>query len=418
MPPLRGAARADRRRPGQVAALPDRAHDGAARAGRGLLPAPRTRVRAVLARPDSRVRAARGHLHRVRVLLGVLGLVGRARAPLRRRDDRAARARERQPRGRARVERRLPAPALPAEGHPRARCRAGAERRGGRGRAGCPDDHRVLRCRAGRRLAAERGSGRPRARQQRPRPGAGHQRLRGGRRGAPRAGRDGDVRVPASREADRAPRVRHDLPRAFLVLLARTRSGRSSGRRGSTSSTSRSSRATAARCASSSSTPARAVGPRRPSPACSRARTCRACATRRRTGASPKACASRSARSSSCSSACGAQGKQVVGYGAPGKGNTLLNYCGIRTDFLDYTVDRNPYKQGKHTPGTHIPIHPPERIAETRPDVILILPWNLAREISDQLAYTAEWGAELRGADPDGDPLRAGIASVDGSAAP
>jgi SAM-dependent methyltransferase len=88
-------------------------------------------------------------------------------------------------------------------------------------------------------------------------------------------------------------------------------------------------------------------------------------------------------------------GRQVVGYGAPGKGNTLLNFCGIRTDFLSYTVDRNPYKQGKHTPGTHIPIYPPERIAETRPDVILILPWNLAREIAGQLAYTAEWGAEL-----------------------
>jgi hypothetical protein len=87
--------------------------------------------------------------------------------------------------------------------------------------------------------------------------------------------------------------------------------------------------------------------------------------------------------------------KQVVGYGAPGKGNTLLNYCGIRTDFLEYTVDRNPYKQGKHTPGTHIPIHPPEKIAETRPDVIVILPWNLAAEISEQLAYTAEWGAQL-----------------------
>ena len=88
-------------------------------------------------------------------------------------------------------------------------------------------------------------------------------------------------------------------------------------------------------------------------------------------------------------------GKQVVGYGAPGKGNTLLNYCGIRTDFLDYTVDRNPYKHGRFTPGTHIPIHPPERIAETRPDAIVILPWNLAPEISAQLAYTAEWGAKL-----------------------
>jgi hypothetical protein len=88
-------------------------------------------------------------------------------------------------------------------------------------------------------------------------------------------------------------------------------------------------------------------------------------------------------------------GKQVVGYGAPGKGNTLLNYCGIRTDFLDYTVDRNPYKHGRFTPGTHIPIEPPERIAETRPDAIVILPWNLAKEIAAQLAYTKEWGAQL-----------------------
>jgi hypothetical protein len=89
------------------------------------------------------------------------------------------------------------------------------------------------------------------------------------------------------------------------------------------------------------------------------------------------------------------EGKQVVGYGAPGKGNTLLNYCGIRTDLLDYTVDRNPYKQGTYTPGTRIPILPPERIDETRPDVIVILPWNLAREISAQLAHTASWGAKL-----------------------
>ena len=89
------------------------------------------------------------------------------------------------------------------------------------------------------------------------------------------------------------------------------------------------------------------------------------------------------------------QGKQVAGYGAPGKGNTLLNYCGIRSDLLDYTVDRNTYKHGRFTPGTHIPIHPPEKIGETRPDVILILPWNLAPEISSQLAYAAEWGARL-----------------------
>jgi len=88
-------------------------------------------------------------------------------------------------------------------------------------------------------------------------------------------------------------------------------------------------------------------------------------------------------------------GEQVVGYGAPGKGNTLLNYCGIRTDFLDYTVDRNPYKHGLFLPGTRIPIYPTERIAEAQPDYILVLPWNLIDEISAQLAYTAEWGAKL-----------------------
>ena len=87
-----------------------------------------------------------------------------------------------------------------------------------------------------------------------------------------------------------------------------------------------------------------------------------------------------------------AQGASIAGYGAPGKGNTLLNYCGIRTDFLDYTVDRNPYKHGRFTPGTHIPIHPPERLATTRPDYILILPWNLKDEIIEQLAYTRDWG--------------------------
>ncbi len=85
-------------------------------------------------------------------------------------------------------------------------------------------------------------------------------------------------------------------------------------------------------------------------------------------------------------------GKQVAGYGAPGKGNTLLNYCGIRTDFLAYTVDRNPYKHGKFLPGTHIPIYSPERLAETRPDYILILPWNLKEEIVAQLAYIAPVG--------------------------
>jgi SAM-dependent methyltransferase len=89
------------------------------------------------------------------------------------------------------------------------------------------------------------------------------------------------------------------------------------------------------------------------------------------------------------------KGKRVAGYGAPGKGNTLLNYCGIRTDFLEFTVDRNPYKQGRFLPGTHIPIYSPERIRECRPDYILILPWNLKTEIVAQLAYTREWGAKF-----------------------
>lgn len=88
-------------------------------------------------------------------------------------------------------------------------------------------------------------------------------------------------------------------------------------------------------------------------------------------------------------------GKTVVGYGAPGKGNTLLNYCGIRTDFLDYTVDRSPHKQGNFLPGTHIPIYAPEKIRETKPDYVLILPWNLKKEISRQMAYISEWGGKF-----------------------
>jgi hypothetical protein len=89
------------------------------------------------------------------------------------------------------------------------------------------------------------------------------------------------------------------------------------------------------------------------------------------------------------------RGKKVVGYGAPGKGNTLLNYCGIRTDFLDFTVDANPYKQGKFTPGTRIPILAPTKIREARPDYVLILPWNLKDEISAQAAYVRGWGGKF-----------------------
>ena len=89
------------------------------------------------------------------------------------------------------------------------------------------------------------------------------------------------------------------------------------------------------------------------------------------------------------------QGKSVVGYGAPAKGNTLLNYCGIRTDLLDYTVDRSPYKQGLFLPGTHIPIYHPDKIIETKPDYLLILPWNIKDEIIEQMSHIREWGGKF-----------------------
>jgi SAM-dependent methyltransferase len=89
------------------------------------------------------------------------------------------------------------------------------------------------------------------------------------------------------------------------------------------------------------------------------------------------------------------QGKRICGYGAPGKGNTLLNYCGVGTDFLDFTVDRNPYKHGRFTPGMHIPIHPVEAVDAAKPDYILILPWNLRDEIVSQMRHVADWGAKF-----------------------
>lgn len=89
------------------------------------------------------------------------------------------------------------------------------------------------------------------------------------------------------------------------------------------------------------------------------------------------------------------RGKHVVGYGAPAKGNTLLNYCGVRTDFLDYTVDRNPVKQGQFLPGVRIPIYAPDAIRQTKPDFVLILPWNIKEEVMHQMAYIREWGGEF-----------------------
>ena len=89
------------------------------------------------------------------------------------------------------------------------------------------------------------------------------------------------------------------------------------------------------------------------------------------------------------------QGKTVAGYGAPGKSATLLNYCGIGKDLIEYTVDRSPHKQGRFLPGSHIPIYHPDRIRETKPDYVVILPWNLKDEIIEQLQYIREWGGRF-----------------------
>jgi 2-polyprenyl-3-methyl-5-hydroxy-6-metoxy-1,4-benzoquinol methylase len=93
--------------------------------------------------------------------------------------------------------------------------------------------------------------------------------------------------------------------------------------------------------------------------------------------------------------ACREDGKRVVGYGAPSRGNTLLNYCGIRSDLVEYIVDGNPYKHGRFTPGTRIPIRDPRLLTIDRPDVVLALPWNLETELTDQLSYIADWGGQL-----------------------
>jgi len=95
------------------------------------------------------------------------------------------------------------------------------------------------------------------------------------------------------------------------------------------------------------------------------------------------------------------KGARLCGYGAPGKGNTLLNYCGIGVDFLDFTVDRNPHKHGLYTPGMHIPIRPVSAIDDARPDYLLILPWNLKKEIIEQMRYVSEWGCKFIVAIPE-----------------
>jgi hypothetical protein len=88
-------------------------------------------------------------------------------------------------------------------------------------------------------------------------------------------------------------------------------------------------------------------------------------------------------------------GKTIAGYGAAAKGNTMLNYCGVRNDFIDYVVDKNPYKQNRYLPGVHIPITGPEKLAETKPDYVLILPWNIKDEVVEQMAHIKSWGGKF-----------------------
>ena len=250
--------------------------------------------------------------------------------------------------------------------HPGARDRPCGQRREGGGGARRADARRVLRARGGAN-AWRRGEARePHRRKQRPRPGAGPERLRR-RRGDP-ARAETERRRSSFRtcSACSTGAVRHDLPRALLVLLVRDDRRDPSRARPRRPTTSRSCRRTAARCASTPSTRAartREHGGRR----------CAARARGRRQGcASPERYA-RFAEDVKESKrallelliALRREGKQVVGYGAPGKGNTLLNYCGIRTDLLDYTVDRNPYKQGTYTPG-HAHPDPSRRSASRR----------------------------------------------------
>lgn len=89
------------------------------------------------------------------------------------------------------------------------------------------------------------------------------------------------------------------------------------------------------------------------------------------------------------------EGKSIGGYGAPAKGNTLLNYCGVRTDFIEYTLDRSPHKQGRYLPGTHIPVYHPDKVKDSTPDYLVILPWNLKEEIMEQMSYIREWGGKF-----------------------
>ena len=248
---------------------------------------------------------------------------------------------------------------IPVLGH-----RAGPERRRGRRAQRASRRSRSSSARdLARQLVSERGPRRPHRRQQRPRAGAGSERLRGRHHDPARAGRRGDARVPAPRPAHRGEPVRHDLPRALLVLLADHDHEDLRP-------------PTASRSFDVDELPTHGgslrvyAGPQRRVAGRSR-RAVEALLERERAGGYADVDGLRGLRGARRARpsarlldipdrARGGPASRSSAYGAPGKGNTLLNYCGIRTDLLDYTVDRNPYKHGRFTPGTHIPIHRPD----------------------------------------------------------
>ena len=203
------------------------------------------------------------------------------------------------------------------------------------------------------------------------------------------------ARVPASGAPDRREPVRHHLPRALLLLLVRDDRPAGQSCTASRSSTSRSSRRHGGSLrvylahAASSHVPSPRVSElldhEIESGFCEIETYARFSEQVRRTKRNLL----------SFLIACKEQGKTICAYGAPGKGNTLLNYCGIGPDFIDFAVDRNPYKHGRFTPGMHIPIKPVEAIDEAKPDYLLVLPWNLKDEIVHQMRHVGEWGCRF-----------------------
>ena len=191
--------------------------------------------------------------------------------------------------------------------------------------------------------------------------------------------------------------VRHDLPRALLVLLAPRRRARVRRARPASCSTSSRCRRTAARCASTA--PRDTDSGRDLTPRVAALRDEEAGAGLHDLDGLPRVRgAGAGARSSRCSNSSwrrNGRARRVAAYGAAAKGNTLLSYCGVGSDLIDFTVDRSPHKQGSYLPGTHIPIRAPEVVRELRPDYLLILPWNLKEEIMEQMAHVRTFGCRF-----------------------